>query len=246
MTYIDYLNSFNRWLEHNHLPLPAQVLYFRLLDLFNRSGWAEWVSVDNLRMLCMVQSESKHTLLRARDALIEAGFLEYKRGKKNTPGKYKLGIGCIKCTEYGTENGTVYGTENGTENGTHNKTKNKTKNTPPISPPKGDGVACPKYKPEWFERFYELYPRHTAKKEAAKAWDKLKPDLALCRVMEEALRAQMASEQWKDKTKIPHPSTWLNGARWTDEMPGAETETRPPRSYHIEVIDGEEVVVYDP
>lgn len=242
MTYIDYLNSFNRWLEHNHLPLPAQVLYFRLLDLFNRSGWAEWVSVDNLRMLCMVQSESKHTLLRARDALIEAGFLEYKRGKKNTPGKYKLGIGCIKCTE----NGTVSGTKNGTENGTHNKTKNKTK-IPPYNSPQGG--SAPKYKPEWFERFYKLYPRHTARQAAVKAWDKLKPDFQLCKVMEAALLAQMQSAQWQDRDCIPHPSTWLNGARWTDEVPDAAQKTgeqhSASRKYHLEMIDGEEVVVYD-
>ena len=71
----------------------------------------------------------------------------------------------------------------------------------------------------------------------------------MCKVMDAALRAQMKSEQWQDKTKIPHPSTWLNGARWTDEMPDAAqkpAESAPAhRKYHLETIDGEEVLVYD-
>ena len=246
MTYIEALNAFNLWLESNTLAASSQLLYFKLLNVFNRAGWPEYVQVDNRRIMSMIDADTEKTAIRARDRLVEAGFLSYKRGRKGSPNQYFLNFHCKNYRVSDSENDSENDSESDSKNDSHIKTKNKTKNTPPISPPRGDGVACPKYKPEWFERFYELYPRHTAKKEAAKAWDKLKPDLALCRVMEKALRAQMASEQWKDKTKIPHPSTWLNGARWTDEMPGAETETRPPRSYHIEVIDGEEVVVYDP
>lgn len=82
------------------------------------------------------------------------------------------------------------------------------------------GISIPKYRPEWFERFWALYPRHTAKAAAVKAWDKLKPDLELCRVMANAIRAQMRSPQWTEGPEhIPHPATWLNGARWQDEMP---------------------------
>lgn len=93
MTYIDRLNAFNRWLEHNYLPHVSQLMYFRLLDLFNRCGWAEWVSVDNLRLMSMVHVESKNTLLRARDKLVQAGWLEFRKGKKGLPNQYRLGNG---------------------------------------------------------------------------------------------------------------------------------------------------------
>ncbi len=46
VSYIDYLNAFHRWLENHYLPAASQLLYFRLLDVFNRCGWAEWVSAD--------------------------------------------------------------------------------------------------------------------------------------------------------------------------------------------------------
>lgn len=155
MTYIDYLNGFNRWLEHNYLPLAATVLYYKMLDVFNRTGWAETVQVDNLRMMCMIQTDSKHTLMRSRDALIAAGLLEYQKGRKGSPGKYKLGKRCISCTVYSTENGTENGTLYGTENGTHIKTKTKNINTP-YSPPRDDA----------FDAFWSAYPRKIGKEKA--------------------------------------------------------------------------------
>ena len=94
----------------------------------------------------------------------------------------------------------------------------KSKVNPPHTP-QGAGMGCvPKYQPEWFERFYALYPRKTARKAAAQAWDKLRPSRELCDTMAAAIRAQMRTEQWKDPQHIPHPSTWLNGARWLDEV----------------------------
>lgn len=70
-----------------------------------------------------------------------------------------------------------------------------------------------------FDRFWEAYPKKQAKVKARKAWERLAPDIALCRKMAAALRAQKCSEQWqKEKGKyIPLPATWLNGRRWEDE-----------------------------
>ena len=71
-----------------------------------------------------------------------------------------------------------------------------------------------------FETFWKTYPKKVAKKDAARAWGKLNPDAALQATMLTALEAQKRSEAWtKDKgTFIPYPATWLNGARWTDEL----------------------------
>ena len=35
MTYLDHINSFNQWCESNYLPSLAQLMYFRLLSIFN-------------------------------------------------------------------------------------------------------------------------------------------------------------------------------------------------------------------
>lgn len=119
-------------------------------------------------------------------------------------------------------------------------------NTP--LPPKG-GVQSD----ELFERFWKAYPLKKNKDRARRAWKRLNPDLSLCRVMAAALKVQAASEDWaRDGGRyIPHASTWLNGKRWEDEMgpklaSGPPPDTpRPPRRSHVEILNGEEVVVFD-
>lgn len=115
---------------------------------------------------------------------------------------------------------------------------------PPYSPPKGDGAvpddlaqksasetqpapapkskrehSCPKHAPEAFDMFWKEYPRKDKRLAAIKAWDKLKPNRELCRVMYSALMRHRNSPQWtKNKGKyIPMFSTWLNEERWKDE-----------------------------
>ena len=73
-----------------------------------------------------------------------------------------------------------------------------------------------------FDRFYQPYPRKTNKQAAVKAFNKLNSDDALLEVMLAALEQQKLSDQWQ-RGIIPHPATWLNGRRWTDEMPHEET-----------------------
>lgn len=120
--------------------------------------------------------------------------------------------------------------------------------TPPTPPGGRRAASSPSYHPDWFERFWKLYPRKTNRVQAVKAWDKLKPDLALCKVMDSAIRAQMRTEQWQDPQHIPHPSTWLNGERWNDEIcGGGHPDGEPPRRVGRLTVDenGEEVVQFD-
>lgn len=71
-----------------------------------------------------------------------------------------------------------------------------------------------------FARFWEAYPRKTAKLNAKKAFMKLDPDDRLMDAMMAALDRWKRSDQWtRDPTYIPHPATWLNGERWNDQIP---------------------------
>ena len=157
MSYIDLLNEFNRWLESNMLPASSQLLYYRLLHVFNRAGWPEHVQLDNLRLMVLTKIRSVATVIRARDQLVEAGFISFIKGKKGEPNRYTLikerrsaaENSAEKATEntpesetekdYDRENSTEIDTENCTENDTenesvsestndkHNKNKTKTK-----------------------------------------------------------------------------------------------------------------------
>ncbi len=124
MTYIDRLNNFNRWLESNALPANSQLMYFKLLGVFNRAGWPRSVQVDTPRLMQLTCC-CKDAAYRARDRLVESGFISFHRGGKGNPSNYFL-----------SEKTTVYATTNAAPNATHikNKNNNKTKNN--LSPPK--------------------------------------------------------------------------------------------------------------
>lgn len=105
----------------------------------------------------------------------------------------------------------------------------------PISPSGGEADAQKKTDVDlaaMFDRFWALYPRKTNKQAARRAWMKLRPDLLLCMDMSQALKAQIRSESWqRDGGRyIPHPSTWINGRRWEDEMPAATAARGAPQT----------------
>ena len=74
-------------------------------------------------------------------------------------------------------------------------------------------------KNNYFDDFWKVYPRKTNKGFAKKVFEKLKVDDAMLTKMIQAIHAQNKTV-WKDKDQqyIPHPSTWLNGERWDDEI----------------------------
>lgn len=84
----------------------------------------------------------------------------------------------------------------------------------------------PKPQPDMalFERFWEAYQKKVGKVKAAKEWvSKVGTDTEL------AERVIAAAQQFADLPDVrkearkwqPHPSTWLHGEKWNDEIPGA-------------------------
>lgn len=148
MAYIDYLNSFNQWLESGTLPVHSQLLYFKLLNVFNRAGWPEYVQVDNLRLMIMAGVTTEKTVIRARDALIDTGFISYQKGRKGVPGKYALNK--IYCNYYSISDSvsdsisdSISDSVSDSTNDSHIKTKKKTKtkNYTPPTPSQGERDA---------------------------------------------------------------------------------------------------------
>jgi hypothetical protein len=71
-----------------------------------------------------------------------------------------------------------------------------------------------------FEKFWEAYPRKQGKQDARKAWAKIKVGTELLATILAAIEAQKEGHDWKHDAGqfIPHPTTWLNGGRWLDEV----------------------------
>ncbi len=90
MSYIDLVKAFEKWCETNYLPTSSQLLWYRLVSLFNSCGWSEWVTVDNQRLMSKIQIKNEKTFIKCRDKLIESGLFFYKKGKKGSPNQYKI------------------------------------------------------------------------------------------------------------------------------------------------------------
>jgi len=138
MNYLAEINAFEQWLETNYLPSSAQLLWYKLMMLDNKAGWSEWVTVDNQRLMALIQLKREATFIDIRNKLIEAGLIEYRKGKKGSPNQYKIITFNLKVqTEVNTVVQTVVNTEVQTVDiykQNINKT-NKESNTKKFMPP---------------------------------------------------------------------------------------------------------------
>ena len=80
--------------------------------------------------------------------------------------------------------------------------------------------------PDPFDLFWAAYPLKKSKKDARKAFAKVKAPLD---TLLAALERQKKTPDWtKDGGRyIPYASTWLNGERWEDEVQGGTAPAAP-------------------
>lgn len=92
VNFITEITSFHRFVKTTHFSNNAQLLWFKMFLLWNETGFPEWLQVDNLRLMAMIQVNSKNALFRARCELLDAGLIVYQRGGNNRPNKYQFAI----------------------------------------------------------------------------------------------------------------------------------------------------------
>ena len=68
-----------------------------------------------------------------------------------------------------------------------------------------------------FEEFWNMYPRKVGKGHARLAFKKAADKEDPAKIIEAAYKFAAVMEG-KEKQYIPHPTTWLNGERWDDEL----------------------------
>ena len=74
-----------------------------------------------------------------------------------------------------------------------------------------------------FAKFWDLYPRKTARKKALDAFKRSRIENGLLETVLKSVEGHKATEQWQ-RGVIPHAATWLNQRRWEDQP--AEGATR--------------------
>jgi len=69
-----------------------------------------------------------------------------------------------------------------------------------------------------FADFWAGWPRRVAKRDAEKAWAKLRPQERAAALEALPKHVEYWNASGREREHIPHPATWLNGARWDDEI----------------------------
>lgn len=215
----------NGLIQNPEISLKAKGLLAYMLSLPD-----DWdYSISGLSVKC---KEGKSSIRGAITELMEHRYItrSLARDENGRIGGYEYVVyeePQPSCENPTTDNPS---SENRTQQTTNSTNEKKTKS--PCSPPTGDAPtpgeskpksirpdkSTPAHDPEAFEAFWAKYPRKDGRKAAIRAWDKLKPDKALCRTMYAALSRQRKSKQWAEEGGrfIPHFSTWLNGRKWED------------------------------
>lgn len=127
-------------------------------------------------------------------------------------------IGWVTAENCGTPQKTAIITE-------HNRTEQNT-STVLSAKRKKHGVGC------FFEEWWKEYPVKRNKRKAHDIWKRKKLDEVATDLINDVKRRITNDDQWK-RGFIPHPTTYLNGNRWEDELgdtaiaPAQPTEHNP-------------------
>lgn len=215
--------------------LPAQVRYDPQIPPNAKLLYAEISSLTDARGYCYAANAyfeqlyelSERTISRLIRTLAEAGYIRVEDdGGGKDRRKIYAGVNPLAVPP-GNLDKNVYTPRQNCRGGIdknvyQNKKENRKEDQSPQKPPEGAGAdyvpkEAPDWKPERFAAFWKFYPLHTSKQAAIRAWDKLKPSDELLAVIGKALRRQIAEKQARGEEWKIYASTYLNGARWTDE-----------------------------
>ena len=226
--------------------LPAAVRYDPAITAGAKLLYAEISSLTGSRGYCYASNAyfaglygiTERTLQRHLKALESGGYIRIQDGAGGSETR-KIYAGVNPLAENPVKNEGVPPTKlsgggdkivGGSPSKMTGSTIEQKKLSDPPKAPQGAGAEI--WDPEAWRRFWALYPKKVDKANAIRAWNRLKADRKLMGIMSAALKAQMATEEWRrdNGRAIPYPSTWLNNRRWEDET-GISTASaaEPPR-----------------
>lgn len=251
MDYIKQLNAFDNWLEYNDLDITAQVMWYKLMSIANKSGWQKELSIANTKLMAKLEIDKK-AVINCRNRLIQAGLIEYKSRGTKKAGIYKIrvlysdkketndytnkSISPLISSPRETNQRTNQGT-NGYPNTEPmtvpyiNKTKQKN-NISPTTPKMAESAELESD----FEKLWKLYPRKERKANALKAYKKAIKAGTTNKEIQTGIIAYKNSVVGKDPTYIAQGGTWFTQQRWKDELT-TDTVRSLTTQYNLDEVD---------
>jgi phage replication O-like protein O len=169
-------------------------------------GWKkreDWIA--NIQLVAMTGIRKQHVSRTVKE-LIERKMVTksgYKIGFNKNYTQWRELPKQVTVTSSGNK---VTDSGNGvTSSGEHKRNYNKRNNI---------------YAQSFDEKFWPAYPRKVSKKRARQVWINLKPSQELVGEIMQSLAVYKETAEWKcsNGQYIPYPASWLNQARWEDEI----------------------------
>lgn len=201
-----------------------------LLDRIRFRAGSGWWTATQADLIADTRL-SEHQVKRALKHLRDAGFIESKRVSPYDPTQMFRVVVCDECPEntettVNVKSSVTRSGESPTVREDFTDTSGRKSPSLPLSKNVRELDKNPPISPHGFDEFWDAYPRKKGKGQARTAWVKAvkKTDPAVI------VTAAVQFRQWceQDGTEaqfIPHPSTWLNGERWTDERDQSRSRT---------------------
>ena len=191
-----------------NVPANAKLLYGEITALCNKEGYC-WATNAYFANLYGVH---KNTVSDWIAKLISAEHINleliYEEGTRQVKYRY------LRLAEEGIKknhDGSIQ--ENTEDNSTSMSTKDN--NTSNI---------------DHFEQFWSVYPRKVGKANAKKAWDNKVTSDQIIKDIAFNVEQRILQGEWSDVRFIPHPATYLNGARWQDDLQVNAQNKMPKKS----------------
>lgn len=218
-------------------PLDVRVYFVLAMHADYETGEC-WLAAEHIAELIGV---SRRVIAGSTDRLRKAGHIEVERRGRTLTNLYRVMGSRVPITDevMGT-NRQGDGKQSSQSDGKQSSHKRQPKERQPSNerkPSRANVNPNGEY-PGAFERFWAAYPRHVGKAAALKAWRRATHDRD-----PDAITAAAAAhaDAWQDagtdRRYIPHPATWLNGARYDDEeLPGQSPGDGPSVADRIAAV----------
>lgn len=254
MNYIRELNAFKDWLLLNEMPTSEIVLWHSLMLVNNMCRWQTTFSVANSRLQHLT-GLSKQGLDNARSGLKSKGFIDYEKGQKKKPGKYRV-ISLVKSLDQYVDLSLDLSLDQSVDLSLDQALtitkQNKTKTSPP-SIPNGVTLVADSYdkiqgkmqvrmvSPTYFLKGKDYESAKVLLEEGVdisfildgidKVFEGYKPKGALDRIRNFAYCAPIIEQQWHEKTTQSQIAVGHHSARERRRTPGPESETARDERY---------------
>lgn len=182
--------------EVMHWQVPNAQIKMILCILADHTG-SSGTCFPSIERMTQMGCMSRSSAIRALNWLVDSGIIERHSGSKGRPSLYQFSI----LKEETMTKDSVTQTHKGNNIITLNE----------YISPSGVTQTLP------FDDFWAVYPRKVAKGHARLAFKKACDKEDAGRIIEAASQFAAVVEG-KEKQYIPHPTTWLNGERWDDEL----------------------------